>query len=91
VPSPAEAARQPAQITIPALGTASFQPSTPQKVLAVGLSGRLTLGKSLSLVLERGAGVPPMSLLAPMEVPLSPVPASAGGSTAPEKNMGEGQ
>jgi hypothetical protein len=91
VPSSAAAAGQPAQITIPALGTASFQPRMPQKLLAVGLSGRLSPGVSLSLVLERGGGVAPMSLLAPMEVPISPVPVSAGASTAPEKNMGEGQ
>ncbi|MCU7727110.1 hypothetical protein ODJ79_25565 [Actinoplanes sp. KI2] len=84
-------AGQPAQITIPALGEASFQPTMAQKLLAVGLSGRFSLGKSLSLVLERGAGLAPMNLLAPMEVPLSPVPVSAGVSTAPEKNMGEGQ
>jgi hypothetical protein len=87
VPSSADAAGAPAQFTIPALSSVSFQPNSPGKLLAVGLSDQLNPGRSLSLVLERGDGVAPMSLLAPMEVPLSPVPRSSG--TPPEKNLGE--
>ncbi|WP_433304871.1 hypothetical protein ACQP2F_16515 [Actinoplanes sp. CA-030573] len=90
VPRSAAAAGQPARITIPPLSSASFQPSMRQKLLAAGLSERLSPGRSLNLVLEPGAGAAPMNLVVPMEVPLSPIPRSGGSGTPPEKNMGEG-
>jgi hypothetical protein len=90
VPSAGSAPRQPAQITIPALGSATFEPDMPQKLLAVGLSEQLSPGRALILILQPGAGAAPMTLLAPMEIPLSPV-SRAATSSPPEKNMGEGQ
>ncbi|HET6480146.1 MAG TPA: hypothetical protein VFG35_08930, partial [Actinoplanes sp.] len=69
---PAAPAVQPARITIPALGSATFLPKDRQKVLAVGLSDRLAPGNSLSLVFEVSGDTQPLELVAPFGIPLSP-------------------
>nr|WP_296068493.1 hypothetical protein [uncultured Actinoplanes sp.] len=82
------AALQPARITIPALGSATFMPGDQQTVQLVGLSDRLAPGGSASIVFEVSTSNQPLELLAPVAVPLSP------GSRAPglpeEENLGEG-
>ena len=87
VPDPSLEPAQPARITIPARSSATFQPDTDQKLLAIGLSEQLRPGMSLSLVVETGTTAPPLTVLAPMEIPLSP--ASRGTGIPPEKNLGE--
>ncbi|WP_127498658.1 hypothetical protein [Actinoplanes solisilvae] len=69
---PAAPSVQPARITIPALGSATFLPEDDQKVLAVGLSDRLAPGNSLSLVFEVSGTTQPLELVAPFAIPLSP-------------------
>jgi hypothetical protein len=79
------AAAQPAKITIPALSSARFVPtgggasSGGQGTLqAIGLSGDLRPGNSLSLVFQVSTSAQPLTLIAPLGVPLSPVSRAPG-------------
>jgi hypothetical protein len=87
-PAQPGAALQPARITIPALGSASFMPGDQQSVQLVGLSGRLAPGGQASLVFEVSTSNQPLEVLAPVAIPLSPVSRAPG---LPEnENVGEG-
>jgi len=63
---------QPARISIPALGSATFLPEDEQKLVAAGLSDDLKPGNSLSLVFEISGYSQPLELVAPVAIPLSP-------------------
>ncbi len=76
--SPEAPALQPARITIPALGSATFLPEGEQKVQAVGLSDEMLPGHSLSLVLEVSGDSQPLELIAPFGIPLSPASRAPG-------------
>jgi len=86
VPSAAAAPAQPARLTIPGLSSAVFRPTTDGKLLAAGLSAPLRPGGSLSLVFEVSTGPQPLTVRAPMEIPLSP--ASRAPGIPPNKNLG---
>jgi len=83
--APAGGAAQPAKITIPALGNARFLPSGQDSppggqgsLQAIGLSDDLRPGNSLSLVFQVDTSAQPMTLIAPVGVPLSPVSRAPG-------------
>ncbi|MEV4352440.1 hypothetical protein AB0J83_48945 [Actinoplanes sp. NPDC049596] len=91
VPSaPSEPAPQqvePAQITIPALSSATFLPEDEQKMLALGLSDKLRPGTSLALTFEVSGNSQPLQVQAPFQVPLSP--ASRGPAVDEHENTEE--
>ncbi|GAA0482184.1 hypothetical protein Ade02nite_66920 [Paractinoplanes deccanensis] len=93
--APSEPAQQllPAQITIPALSSATFLPEDEQKVWAVGLSDKLAPGTSLALTFEVSGNSQPLQVEAPFAVPLSP--ASRGpaltGENEEHENLGGGE
>ncbi|MEU8815971.1 hypothetical protein [Actinoplanes sp. NPDC048796] len=78
---------EPAQITIPALSSATFLPEDEQKVLAVGLSDKLAPGTSLALTFEVSGVSQPLQVQAPFQVPLSP--ASRGPALTEHENTEE--
>ncbi|XVU25125.1 hypothetical protein ACQPZJ_49405 [Actinoplanes sp. CA-054009] len=84
---PAQPQVEPAQITIPALGSATFLPEDEQKVLALGLSGKLAPGTSLALTFEVSGVSQPLQVEAPFQVPLSP--ASRGPAVDEHENTEE--
>jgi len=88
-PTAAGAAQRPARIEIGPLGSATFLPADAEKLQAVGLSGKLTPGQSISLVFEFSNGAEPLVLEAPMAIPLSP--ASRAPGIDPHENLGEGE
>ncbi|MBU2663246.1 hypothetical protein KOI35_06960 [Actinoplanes bogorensis] len=75
---PAAPALQPARITIPALGSASYLPEDDTKLIATGLSDELVPGHSLSLVFEVSGQSQPIELTAPFGIPLSPASRAPG-------------
>ena len=77
---PAAPALQPARITIPALGSASYLPEDDAKLVATGLSDELVPGHSLSLVFEVSGQSQPLELTAPFAIPLSPASRAPGES-----------
>jgi hypothetical protein len=77
--SPSAAAPTPAKFTIAPLGTEIFLPGQAQMLQASGLSGPLGPGTPLSLTFQvSGATTQSIDVLAPLEVPLSPVPRASG-------------
>jgi hypothetical protein len=72
------AAAQPAKITIPALSSASFLPGDKGSLQAIGLSGKLAPGFSLSLIFQVSTSSQPLNLIAPLGVPSSPVSRAPG-------------
>lgn len=84
--APAAGAGKPAQITLPAQGSAVFLPDAMSKILAVGLSDELTSGGALNLVFTFSNGVEPLELQAPISTPLSPAPRGS----AENEGTGEG-
>jgi len=75
---PAGTTAQPAKITIPALSSASFLPGDKGSLQAIGLSDKLLPGNSLSLVIESSTSAQPLTVVAPLGVPLSPVSRAPG-------------
>ncbi|GIM93457.1 hypothetical protein [Paractinoplanes toevensis] len=74
---PAEAALQPAKITIPGLSSATFLPQDDEMLVASGLSGKLRPGYSLSLTIQVDNGQT-LDVVAPFGVPASPVSRAPG-------------
>ena len=82
---------QPGRITIEPMGSASFLPGDQQMLTLVGLSDHLLPGTAVNLVFEFSNGAPPLTLRAPMGVPLSPAPrgsAVQGENQEPENEEG---
>jgi hypothetical protein len=76
-PSPSESAGQgstPARIVLSPLGYASFLPGDAESLQVQGLSGELRPGMSVNLVFEFSNGAAPLTLQAPVGIPLSPAP-----------------
>jgi hypothetical protein len=72
---------QPARITLPAFGSATFLSGGRQTVQAIGLSDRLIPGTSVNLVFEFSSTPQQLEVPAPVAVPLTPasrLPASPG-------------
>lgn len=65
---------RPAEVTIPALSSVTFHPGDAEGVQLVGLSNALRSGYAVNLVLTFSNGVQPLTVLAPVGVPMSPVP-----------------
>jgi hypothetical protein len=86
-PTASGSTSRPARIEIGPLGSATFLAEDPEKLQAVGLSGKLTPGQSVNLVFEFSTGADPLVVQAPMAVPLSP--ASRAPGIDPEENLGE--
>jgi hypothetical protein len=74
----ATAAAQPAKITIPALSSAVFLPGGKSSLQAIGLSDKLAAGSALSLIFQVSTSAQPLTLIAPLGVPLSPVSRAPG-------------
>jgi hypothetical protein len=70
----APAAGQPAKITMAALGSATFRADDAQSLQLVGLSGPLLPGTSANLVFTFSNGAAPLTVQAPVAMPLSPAP-----------------
>jgi hypothetical protein len=80
-PSPSEsgaAAGTPARIVLAPLGYASFLPGDTESLQVQGLSGQLRPGMSVNLVFEFSNGAAPLTLQAPVGIPLSPAPRESG-------------
>jgi hypothetical protein len=80
-PSPSEsgaAAGTPARIVLDPLGYASFLPGDTQSLQVQGLSDKLLPGMSVNLVFEFSNGAAPLTLQAPVGIPLSPAPRESG-------------
>jgi hypothetical protein len=84
-PSASGAATRPAQIEIGPLGAATFLPTDAEKLVASGLTGKLTPGQSLNLVFEFSNGADPLVLRAPVAVPLSPASRAPGNEAEHEE------
>jgi hypothetical protein len=64
----------PARFTMPPLSSLTFQAGDKQQLQAIGLSGKLFPGASLSLVFEVSTTDKPIEVQAPFAVPTSPAP-----------------
>jgi hypothetical protein len=73
-----EAAAQPARITVPAFGAASFLAGDAEQLQVFGLTDRALPGMSVNLVFEFSNGAPALTLQAPVAPPLSPAPRESG-------------
>ncbi|MEV6842640.1 hypothetical protein [Actinoplanes sp. NPDC051411] len=71
---PPAAALSPAKLTIPALGSLSFLPGSPNSLIASGLSDRLAPGYSLALTVQSSTSATPIDVTAPVATPLSAGP-----------------
>ncbi|WP_067509115.1 hypothetical protein [Actinoplanes sp. TFC3] len=80
--APAGASVAPARIELAPLGSAVYLPDDAQKLQAIDLSGKLVPGASLNLVFEFSNGAQPLTVAAPVSIPLSP--ASRGPAVADE-------
>jgi hypothetical protein len=67
-----------ASATTSALSSAVFLPGGKSSLQAIGLSDKLQPGNSLSLVFEVSTSAQPLTLIAPIGVPLSPVSRAPG-------------
>ncbi|AGZ46517.1 hypothetical protein [Actinoplanes friuliensis] len=85
-PSAATPAVRPARIELEPLGAATFLPGDKETLQAVGLSGKLVPGQSVSLVFEFSNGAEPLVLQAPVAIPLSP---ASRGPGIPHENSEE--
>jgi hypothetical protein len=88
-PTPAGAQARPARIEIGPLGSATFLPDGAEKLQVLGLTGKLTPGTSVNLFFEFDNGAAPLTVQAPVSVPLSP--ASRAPGIPPHENTGEGE
>ena len=75
---PAEPAAQPAVITLAPMGSATFLPGDPQSLQITGLSGKLSPGQSVYVTFSFSNGVAPLTVPAPVGVPLSPASRGPG-------------
>jgi hypothetical protein len=87
-PAPVTEPLQPARITIEPLGSVSFLPGDQEMLMVAGLSDRLTPGSAVSLTFAFSNGAQPLTLQAPVGVPLSPAPR---GSAVPGENQDPGE
>jgi hypothetical protein len=76
--SPAKPAAQPASITIAPLGAATFRPGDQESLRLIGLSGKLVPGRSAYVTFTFDNGAAPLTLPAPVGIPLSPAPRGSG-------------
>jgi hypothetical protein len=83
VPPPGGAAGQPATITIAPMGAATFLPGNAQSLQLIGLTGALVPGRSAYLTFTFSNGAAPLTLPAPMAVPLTP---GSRGPGIPDEN-----
>jgi hypothetical protein len=84
-PSPSSSGT-PARIQLSPLGYASFLPGDKQSLQVQGLSGKLLPGMAVNLVFEFSNGAAPLTLQAPVGIPLSPAPRE---SPNPSENQEE--
>jgi hypothetical protein len=75
---PGAAAGTPARIVLAPLGYASFLPGDAETLQVQGLSAALRPGMSVNLVFEFSNGAAPLTLQAPVGIPLSPAPRESG-------------
>jgi hypothetical protein len=75
---PAGPTIEPARITVPALGSATYLPGDEASVQAIGLSDELTPGDAVSLVFELSNGSQPLAVNAPVAIPLTPASRAPG-------------
>lgn len=87
--APAGTALQPARITIPGLSNVVYRPGDSESVQLVGLSDELRPGNSVSMVFEVSTSNQPLTVLAPVAIPLTP--ASRAPGIDPHENLGEGE
>jgi hypothetical protein len=76
-PTASEAAGKgttPARIVLSPLGYANFQPGDAESLQVQGLSAQLRPGMSVNLIFEFSNGAAPLTLQAPVGIPLSPAP-----------------
>jgi hypothetical protein len=86
-PSPsAGSGGTPARIVLSPLGYASFLPGDAESLQVQGLSGKLLPGMAVNLVFEFSNGAAPLTLQAPVGIPLSPAPRE---SPNPSENQEE--
>lgn len=79
-------ALQPAKFTIPPLGSQTFLAGDDPALQAVGLTNALEPGYSLSLTFEVDGSNQPLDVLAPFQIPASPVSRAPGN---PDENSEE--
>jgi hypothetical protein len=77
-PSAPAAAVAPAQVKIPAQGSALFRPTDAAQLQVIGLSEELAPGTSVNLVFEFSDNSPALEVQAPVANPLSPAPREEG-------------
>lgn len=87
VTSAPAAAGQPARITLAAFGSATFRAEDPQSLRVTGLSGPLMPGNSVNLVFTFSNGAAPLTVPAPVALPLTPAPRGS----AENEGVGEGE
>jgi hypothetical protein len=76
--APPETIAGPARITVAPLGSATFLPGDKELLQVVGLTGKLLPGMSLNLVFEFSNGAQPLTLQAPVGIPMSPASRAPG-------------
>ena len=93
-PGEPSASLAPARVTLPALGYQTFLPGDQQELQAAGLTGALKPGGAVNLVFEFSNGAEPLTIQAPMGIPLSPAPRGSGNpneNVEPEGIEGQGE
>jgi hypothetical protein len=78
VPSAGSGSTRPGRIEIGPLNSVAFQPGDPTSLQAIGLTDALKPGMSLNLVFEFSDGSAPLTVQAPMAIPLSPASRAPG-------------
>jgi hypothetical protein len=81
--TPTGAPAQPAVITLPPSGSATFLPGDTQSLQISGLSKDLRPGDSVYVTFSFSNGAAPLALVAPVGVPASPAPRASG---VPDEN-----
>jgi hypothetical protein len=69
---------QPARITIAPMSAASFMASDEKSLQVIGLSGKLTPGNGVNLTFSFSNGADPLTVVAPMGIPLTPASRAPG-------------
>jgi hypothetical protein len=87
-PTAARPGVKPAQITIAPLDSVIFRADDTETLQLIGLSGPLVPGNSVNLTFAFSNGAPPLTVQAPMAIPLSPAP--RGSAHVEEATEGEG-
>jgi hypothetical protein len=87
-PAPSGGAQplQPAQITLAPLGSATFLPGDQQSLVVKGLSAKLIPGGAVYLTFAFSNGAEPLTVPAPVAIPLSPASRAPG---VENENVGE--